>query len=108
MPEWKVSYAFSSNPAVIVDGGYFNMGCGVSGQRIVVLTPSGPKETDVSLSSSNDGFGEPYVYEGKITNIIKNSGFDVQVTGTRSFSEHYSYKNGQFKLTTGASQIPGC
>jgi len=108
LPEWKVSYAFSSNPAVIVDGGYFNMGCGVSGQRIVVLTPSGPKETDVSLSSSNDGLGEPYVYEGKITNIIKNSGFDVQVTGTQSFSEHYSYKNGQFKLTTGASQIPSC
>ena len=108
MPEWKVSDAFSSNPAVLVNGGYFNMGCGVSSQSIVVLTPNGPVETDVSLSGSNDGFGETYSYEGKITNIIKNSGFDVRVTGTRSFSEHYNYKNGQFKLKTGVSQIPGC
>jgi hypothetical protein len=108
LPEWKISYAFSSNPAVLVDGGYFGMGCGVSSQSIVVLTPGGPVETDVLLSGSNDGLGEPYGYEGKITNIVQNSGFDVQVTGTRSFSEHYSYKNGQFKLTTGASQIRGC
>ncbi|WP_395636950.1 J domain-containing protein [Sphingorhabdus sp.] len=108
LPEWKISYAFSSNPAVLVDGGYFGMGCGVSSQSIVVLTPGGPVETDVLLSGSNDGFGGPYGYEGKITNIVKNSGFDVQVTGTRSFSEHYSYKNGKFKLTTGASQIPSC
>ena len=40
--------------------------------------------------------------------MLKNKGFTVHYSGTRSFEERYRWQGGKFELEGGKTQVPEC
>lgn len=107
-PEWRVTDAFTDNPAIYVESGWSGQGYSCGGASITELKPEGPVQSErVWLSASNEGAvdettgttfsGEPLSnLEGKIVDIVKGKSFAVQASGTATFVERYDYRDGKF------------
>jgi hypothetical protein len=116
-PDWKVTDAFTTLPAVYEEGSYMGQGVSCSNATITELKPGGPVQSElIWLSSSNGGAideetgktfgGEPAKeLEGKITDIVKGKSFTVKATGTASFTESYIYRDGKFVPTQPDSKL---
>jgi len=107
-PEWRVTDAFTDNPAIYVESGWSGQGYSCGGASITELKPDGPVQSErVWLSASNEGAvdettgktfsGEPLNnLEGKIVDVVKGKSFAVQASGTAKFVERYEYRDGKF------------
>jgi len=118
-PDWKISTAYTSNPAIVAEGGYTGQGYSCGGMNIIELTPKGPVESEViALSRSNAGAvdpetgttpgGEPLrALTGTIVNVQKGRSLQVRVSGDEEFTETYVMKGGKFVRTSGETKL-GC
>jgi hypothetical protein len=111
--EWSASDAYLPEKVIVAEGGGTWQGYSCSWGVITMLTSDGPKEVaSFPLSYGNGGAiaeGEKEVgIEGKLTNIVKGHGFDIAYSGSRNFTEHYSFADGKFVLQGGASKMEQC
>jgi hypothetical protein len=81
----------------------------------VALTPKGAVEVaDFQTAYDNSGnvTGEDGTkalsIEGKIGDIVRNAGFTLHYSGTRSFDERYRWQGNRFVLQGGKTQVPEC
>jgi hypothetical protein len=109
-PHWNISSKFTSNPAIVDEGGFTAQGCTSGGLMITELRPERPVQSGLirTTMSNNSGFGEPDQIEGHVSNIQKNRSFDVQYTGTRHFTERWIYRGDRFVLKGGETKMPQC
>lgn len=119
VPNWKLSNAFTNNPALVAEGGFTGQGYTCSGLNILELTPQGPVESDVvNTGMTNAGAvleetgltsgGDPLrSIDGKIVNIVKGRSFDVRVSGDENFVERYAKQGGKFVRVSGETKL-GC
>lgn len=118
-PNWKISTAYTSNPAIVAEGAYTGQGYTCTGMNIVELTSKGPVESDViSLGMSNEGAVDPETgttmggeplreLTGKIVNVQKGKSLQVEVSGNEAFTETYVMRGGKFVRTSGETKL-GC
>jgi putative oligomerization/nucleic acid binding protein len=112
--DWSISDKFASYPVIVAEGGYMGQGISCGGATLTELRPEGPVESDIiRTSSSNEGavgddgtaYGEPpRTLEGKFANIVRDKSFEIRVTGTESFTEHYVRRGGKF-VSVGESRL---
>lgn len=107
-PEWRVTDAFTDNPAIYVESDWSGQGYSCGGASITELKPDRPVQSErIWLSASNEGAvdettgktmgGEPLSnLSGKIVDIVKGKSFAVQASGTAKFVERYEYRDGKF------------
>jgi hypothetical protein len=103
-PDWLISDKFTALPAIYASGGFMGQGVSCDSARLTELRPEGPAQSDlIPLSFSDagafhEGPGAPPLrqVEGKIVNIMKGKSFDVRVTGTETFTEHYVMRGTKF------------
>ena len=109
-PQWKMSTEFTSNPAIVDEGGFTAQGCTSGGLMITELRPNRPVQSGLvrTIMSNESGYGDPDQIDGHIKNIRREHSFDVVYTGTRSFVEHWIYRGGRFVLDGGPSKMPQC
>ncbi|MBN8501451.1 MAG: SHOCT domain-containing protein [Sphingomonadales bacterium] len=119
VPDWKISTAYTSNPAIVAEGAFTAQGYTCTGMNIVELTPKGPVESDViHLSMNNGGAVDPETgltmggdpardVTGKIVNVRKGKSLQVQISGDENFTESYEMKGGKFVRTSGETKL-GC
>jgi hypothetical protein len=108
--EWSITDKFTDLPVVYVEGGGIWQGYVCNYTRLVELRPAGPaKIADFQTDYDNKGAvgDEGESYEGKIADISKGKAFTVRYQGTRSFTERYVRRGGNFQLG-GESRVPGC
>jgi hypothetical protein len=109
-PQWKISTEFTSNPAIVDEGGFTAQGCTSGGLMITELRPERPVQSGLvrTVMSNDSGYGEPEQMDGHIKNIRKDRSFDVMYTGTRNFTEHWLYRGDRFVLEGGPTKMPQC
>jgi len=90
--EWSVSDKFGANPVIYASGGGTWQGYTCSVFTLTELGAGGP----VGMVSVPEGYDDSgagttpaTTLEGKIVNIVPDRGFDVNYTGTESFTDHY-------------------
>jgi hypothetical protein len=111
-PEWKLTKAFTSFPAIYEEGGFTAQGCTSSGAFLVELAPSGPIQSGLVRLGFDDsgGLGDrpAMAITGKITNVKKDISFDVAYTGGQQFVETWIKRAGKFVPAAGETKMPQC
>jgi hypothetical protein len=117
VPDWSMSEKFTDYPAIYAEGGYSGQGVTCGGATLTELRPEGPVTSDqIATGADNSGNiddgtgktfgGDPaYNLQGKIVNVVRGKSFEVQVTGTDSFTERYVRKDNKFVRVGGASRL---
>jgi hypothetical protein len=107
-PSWRVVENFTTHPAIYAEGGYTGQGYTQSWATITELRPQGPIESRVDLGSDNGGAvadeSEAVSLAGHITNVVRNSAFDVIYTGSCRVTRHYVFRAGRFQPATGGAE----
>jgi len=113
-PNWSLTDRFTENPAIYSGGGYTGQGLTCMSATITELAPGGPVESVVVRTGlSNVGMLTPDSTEkrvelgGRIAAVQKDRSFEVRVTGTDRFTEHYVKRGGKFVFANGESRL-GC
>jgi hypothetical protein len=113
-PKFRLTNQFTTAPAIYEEGGYTGQGCTSGGVTITELAPGGPvRSGPIRTIYSMDGpaldadspGGE---IEGKITNVRKDVGFDVNYSGEAPFTEHWVRSGARFVLEDGETRMPQC
>jgi hypothetical protein len=113
-PRWKLTSQFTAAPAIFEEGGYTGQGCTSGGVTITELAPegpirSGPIRTIYSMAGAVlDADSPGGDIEGKIANVQKDVGFDVNYSGDQPFTEHWVKKGTRFVLESGETRMPQC
>lgn len=113
-PRWSVTNRFTANPAIYAEGGFTGQGITCTGATITELAADKPIQSDVVRTGlSNAGTapesrlgGNALVdLKGRIAAIRKDHSFEVRVTGTGRFVEHYVKRGGKFVLVEPESRL---
>ena len=106
-PNWRIADNFTAHPAIYAEGGYTGQGYTQSSATITELRPQGPIESRVDLGSDNTGAvmdpSEAVTLTGQITNVVRNTSFDVVYTGSCRVTRHYLFRAGRFQPATGGA-----
>jgi hypothetical protein len=101
--DWELTTRFAKFPTIYASGGYTGQGVTISSAVITELQPEGPVASElIGLGYSDAGAitdDDPRPVcelEGKITNVERDRGFDVVVTGTLSGRDRYVKRGGKF------------
>ncbi len=100
--EWRLTDAFTTNPAIYASGSYMGQGIVMESATLTELTPAGPVTSEVigtGFSDENNIVDESRsacVVKGVIHNIRKDRSFEVNVTGSVTAVDRYAKKNGRF------------
>jgi hypothetical protein len=101
--KWDFTDKFTSMPAIFAEGSYMGQGISVSGATLTELTPKGPVTSDLiglsyddSGSIADDDGRAACNVKGVITNIKKDTSFDVRASGSVSALDRYVKRNGRF------------
>ena len=97
---WSVTTKFTHYPAVYSETEHGNQGMYCGDGQIVELKPTGPESSTFWFWSEQLAlFGQKgHHLNGRIADIRRGKSFDVIVSGTSRFTEHYIYKAGKFVL----------
>ena len=106
---WEVSDLFTGFPVIRTEGGGTWQGYTCTVATLTELGPEGPREIGlVPIGYDNQGAVAEGVaarsVEGRIDNIRRGRSFDVIFSGTESFTESYTYRDGRFVTTSGDSR----
>jgi hypothetical protein len=102
--DWSITDKFTEFPAIFASGGGGGQGVSVEGFTLTELRPTGPVTSEVIRTSYSDAGqvekGVACEVRGKVTNIRKDRGFDVIVSGSIRGVDHYIKKEGKFVPTS--------
>lgn len=101
-PKWKITSAFTSNPAIYEEGTGGGQGYVCATATLIELAASGPvKSGPIPLHYDNEGAvtdpQERTQLDGKFLNVKKGVSFDLAVTGTRTFTETWLKHGDRFE-----------
>lgn len=114
-PKWEISRDFTDLPVVVStsSGGWQGIYCATT-----LLTKIGPDApTDmISFRSAFDNSGNAPLREAiqsitsKMTNVRMNKSFDVEFSGTRTFTHRYENQSGNYEREAvgAAEELPEC
>lgn len=114
-PEWKARNDLSGTTVIEATGGGVWQGYACDSTSLTELTPTGP----VDLVTFESGFNstgalgdEGESYTGKIGSIVRGRSFEVQFSGTRTFTNRYVRQGDRYTrqpVTDGTDgDIPTC
>ncbi len=93
-PEWNLRHDLAEHPVIEARAGGVWQGYACSTTTLVELTPSGPRQRatfpsayDSSAAATRNG--DHAHYNGTITHAVRNLSFDLRITGTNSFTQHF-------------------
>lgn len=98
-------------PVLETEGGGTWQGYSCHWLTLTELTPNGPVALGtVPIGYSNGGAVETNAeeIEGEITNVVKNTSFDVNYKGTRTFTDRYIRKGNQYVIQGATSSMQTC
>lgn len=113
-PGWATTTRFTANPAIYAEGAFTGQGITCSGATITELAPERPVQSDVirtGLSNAGTSAGDRMGgsdlinLKGRIAAVRKDHSFEVRVTGTGLFAEHYVKRGGKFVRVEAESQL---
>lgn len=93
-PEWEISTAFGAAPVIVSTAGGVWQGVRCETTTLTELAASGPVNLIAfraiydNTGAARDG-GEVASIKGAISNIVADKSFDVDFTGSRSFTQRY-------------------
>jgi hypothetical protein len=99
---WQLTTKFSSNPVIYAEGGYMGQGITMESAMLTELTPDGPVTSDlIGTGFSDEGAivdesRSACLIKGRITNVRKDRGFDVVISGSVKGLDRYRKRGGKF------------
>ena len=116
-PQWKIRTDLADRPVIEATGGGVWQGYGCDTTTLTELTASGPQllATFASSYSSEGAEGDAgQTYDGAIVNVVRGRSFDVRFTGTRTITQRFVRKGGEYVRVPGKDEemnesvIPTC
>jgi hypothetical protein len=104
--QWYLTSNFTSMPAIYASGAFMGQGITGNSATLTELTPSGPVTSDVIGTDYSDAGAivdaerPACIVKGRIANIVRDSSFDVIVTGSVRGVDHYVKAGGKFVATS--------
>jgi hypothetical protein len=100
-PEWRLTSRFTSFPAIVAWGDFMQHGIIIRSSTLTELRPEGPVMSDaIGMGFDDRNFQEDprraCTVTGRVMNVRKDVGFDVEVTGTVRKIERYRKSGGRF------------
>lgn len=97
---WRLTTRFTSYPAILASGDFMQHGIILRSSTLTELRPEGAVMSDVIQTGFDDrGFredGHVCTANGRIVNVRKDIGFDVEVTGSLRTVERYRRQGNRF------------
>ncbi|MBV9931712.1 MAG: SHOCT domain-containing protein [Alphaproteobacteria bacterium] len=112
-PQWKLTNAFTSFPAIFEEGSGMGQGYVCASATLTELAPSGPVSSGpIPLHYDNEGAvsddAAKVTIDGKIVNVKKDVSFDVAYAAAEPFTETWVRRGGKFVLQGGQTRVTQC